>query len=544
MIISEEWKKYCKNFWQDDFRWDVVKAKTYSKKEIRKYCHALKIARDTFSNNHNPDERKKYLKFCSLKNELSFEYTSKMHEIYITCTAFNEDLISIQQGKNNSGEIRKKIIENFNKGKNYQELVSKFGQRRVDDFGANCRNFFNWWDDWGYGFKSKSSNKGIFFITEIGNDSADKFDSDSHCLAIFRDQLKKYQFPNFSENQLSLEIADKEAIKPYYGIVQILYKVPNNFVTKDEFILFVSKTKNNEENSINNTVKLIKNYRKLSEHKKESLNNYLNFKDKNKRANGQGQSYALTREVAEKSLQAFSLISGDLFESLDNKIFINNRKIKTAEKIINEFNSDPIKQYHEFKNTYEYNFSIGSRKYVNINEILKRNYFSIEDNSETISKKILTKYKGFKPERFDRDKKILLEIQLQKYYEKNVNILHDGDLELEIQTRPGKHNRETLEYNTFEVGEIDLLCKDLISGYYYVIEIKRDEADGKALGQLLQYMGWVQRAFGKETRGILVSKKSSNKFNYAKDYIDKNLGELSQITLKFHDFTPEEPPQL
>ena len=64
-MISEEWKNFCKVFWQDDFRWDVVKAKNYSKKEIRKYCHALKIARDIFSNNQNLNERKKYLNFCS-----------------------------------------------------------------------------------------------------------------------------------------------------------------------------------------------------------------------------------------------------------------------------------------------------------------------------------------------------------------------------------------------------------------------------------------------------------------------------------------------
>ena len=31
---------------------------------------------------------------------------------------------------------------------------------------------------------------------------------------------------------------------------------------------------------------------------------------------------------------------------------------------------------------------------------------------------------------------------------------------------------------------------------------------------------------------------------YIGNYIDKNLGELSQITQKFHDFTPEQPPQL
>ena len=71
---------------------------------------------------------------------------------------------------------------------------------------------------------------------------------------------------------------------------------------------------------------------------------------------------------------------------------------------------------------------------------------------------------------------------------------------LEIIKRPGYKKRETLEYNTMIVGEIDLLCQDKISKEYYVIEIKRDKADGETFGQILQYMGWVYREFRKKTQ--------------------------------------------
>ena len=56
-----------------------------------------------------------------------------------------------------------------------------------------------------------------------------------------------------------------------------------------------------------------------------------------------------------------------------------------------------------------------------------------------------------------------------------------------------------------EVGEIDLLCKDKISQDMFVIEIKAEEADGQTLGQILSYMGWVDKEFkNSKVRGIIV----------------------------------------
>ena len=64
----------------------------------------------------------------------------------------NNNLITIQEGLNKSGKKRWEILTDFNKDLNYKKLIDKHGKTQIDDFGANCRNFFNWWDDWWYAF--------------------------------------------------------------------------------------------------------------------------------------------------------------------------------------------------------------------------------------------------------------------------------------------------------------------------------------------------------------------------------------------------------
>ncbi len=113
---------------------------------------------------------------------------------------------------------------------------------------------------------------------------------------------------------------------------------------------------------------------------------------------------------------------------------------------------------------------------------------------------------------------------------------------LEIQKRPGSEQRKTLEFDTYIVGEIDLLCKDLISGKHYVIEIKRDEADGDTLGQIMQYMGWVSKEYKTKPKGIVICYHQSEKYSYATSYIKNHVGELKDIDIYTHNFTDENPP--
>ena len=548
--MNSFWKKYAKSFWKDEFFWEIVKAKSYTDEEIRKWSHLLKIARDHLTKD-NLAKRKKYLKFCGYNLEQeSFDIGySKPLEAFLTCEGLNKRIFKLQVGISlERYNKRRAILEDYNKNFSYEQLKKKYEKKILDDFSANGRNALNWWDDWGYAVRSNFSKNpkenNYLFITEIGNDSCEQYNNKDACLSIFRDQIKKYQTPLCSDPQLDL-FNTNIGVKPYYAIIQIVLGLKKKYIDKREYILFVNKVKNHEEKTINDVIDLIEKFRKLKEKQKKEVVQYIKLKDSSQRnRNKKSKIYQTTSENSDKSMQAFMNYSGDLFKP-DNNIrnisyHLPENKKNLAIKIIKKFKENPTKQYHGFINKYEYNLAIGKREYENIDEILKRNYFNI-DRPRPLSS---IYYKGIsRTEINTKQKRVLLELSIQKYFEKNIEILNKKfDLKLDILKRPGSNERKTLEFDTYVVGEIDLLCKDLMSEEYYVIEIKRDEADGDTLGQIMQYMGWVSKEYRTAPKGIVICYHQSEKYSFATSYVKNHIGELKDIDIYTHDFTDEKPP--
>ena len=81
------------------------------------------------------------------------------------------------------------------------------------------------------------------------------------------------------------------------------------------------------------------------------------------------------------------------------------------------------------------------------------------------------------------------------------------------------------QYQTNEAGRIDILAIDT-NEQYVVIELKRDKASDVAMGQLLRYMGWVRMhlAQGESARGFVVGDSIDDRMVYAilaHDELDK-----------------------
>lgn len=76
-------------------------------------------------------------------------------------------------------------------------------------------------------------------------------------------------------------------------------------------------------------------------------------------------------------------------------------------------------------------------------------------------------------------------------------------------------NREGIEYPT-GVGPIDILAIDS-SGKFVVFELKLNKGPDQTVGQIMRYMGWVQKhlAEGNDVRGVIVAQKISEKLKYA-----------------------------
>src|SRR3989344_4539280 len=88
-----------------------------------------------------------------------------------------------------------------------------------------------------------------------------------------------------------------------------------------------------------------------------------------------------------------------------------------------------------------------------------------------------------------------------------------------------------MEYDTKEVGKIDLLCKDK-KGVHVVIELKKGRESDKVVGQTLRYLGWVEKNFNTKVRGIIIVNEPDERLQYALSPL-KDLIELKFYKVNF-----------
>jgi len=94
-----------------------------------------------------------------------------------------------------------------------------------------------------------------------------------------------------------------------------------------------------------------------------------------------------------------------------------------------------------------------------------------------------------------------LETDLRDYLAKNLNVVETG------LTLYADERGSGIEYPV-ENGRIDILAKDKHKDFL-VLELKVSEGRNKTLGQILYYMGWVDRnlANGRKVRGAIIAKE-------------------------------------
>jgi len=74
------------------------------------------------------------------------------------------------------------------------------------------------------------------------------------------------------------------------------------------------------------------------------------------------------------------------------------------------------------------------------------------------------------------------------------------------------------EYNTGEVGRIDLLAQHKTESRWLVIELKRAQSADQTIGQVQRYMGWVGQNLAddiEQVQGMVICKRSEPNLRYA-----------------------------
>jgi len=236
---------------------------------------------------------------------------------------------------------------------------------------------------------------------------------------------------------------------------------------------------------------------------------------------------------AEDSIQQFYTADGDLtkfskeiVEDADNlkgvaRVFIGKvLSIYFPEIFINIFGHQDMfleKIYSDYKpETY------GVELYLRNNYILldiKNKYASNLSNDEIghLFHKIFEIEKADIAESQDMEEQSKIEaLEVQHYQSlihRNFNPLFKGELKYHD---PDRQNEKNGHFDTQEVGVIDFLAIDQNTDLV-VIELKRDSTD-VTLGQILRYMGWVNKNLCKKdqkVKGIIIAETKDNRLEYA-----------------------------
>ncbi|MCW3134782.1 MAG: endonuclease NucS [Methanophagales archaeon] len=99
------------------------------------------------------------------------------------------------------------------------------------------------------------------------------------------------------------------------------------------------------------------------------------------------------------------------------------------------------------------------------------------------------------------------------------------------------------EYDTRNVGRIDLLCIDR-NRDFVVIETKKGKDSDKVVGQIQRYMGWINRNLaknGENVRGIIIVNEFDEWLDYAVSVNDNIQLKYYEVKFVVRDALPENP---
>ena len=282
-------------------------------------------------------------------------------------------------------------------------------------------------------------------------------------------------------------------------LLKALLKLDSRTISRDEFVIFVSHIQNSD-NDLQYICNLIQSYRQLNTSDRTRFLSSLNA-DKKRRA------YRVWSYAAD-------------FLCFPHYLDYSNASIRisdsvSAERILNWYESGNA-QYIEFDSTkdwFSYYGSVSSEPTPLEAIHYYRRMRSPDRARITFRQALRSGHISPRETELEFYCRIQAEAQLEDWLEYHLDRLEPGLIFLDRQ------------YETIDAGRLDLLAKDA-QGDYVVVELKRDMANDKALGQLLRYMGWVRMnlAVGNEVRGYVVGDEIDEGMVYAtlaNDTIDR-----------------------
>jgi len=337
------------------------------------------------------------------------------------------------------------------------------------------------------GFAWVNEKEKIAF-TQIGNLAIK-----SKNFSVFQKQVDRFQFYNPTCNTKEHKIIK---VNPVYFLTTLLLNLEEPHLTKEEYILFVAKQK--ENNDFEKSVELIENYRKLPSEKQQQLMDYLESilidADSSKRK-------SIFNTIKLESTYALQFFGCSSYLSYGDVLKLKSHK--DAKTYVKHFEKNEV--WIDFKEEKDWILYYGQALKETSSEYAKDYYVDISDVEAGISFLSEKKKRGLRVAIDEEKYKSILinEKLLEDFLE---NHLH----ELEPGLKLIKRQKVTL------VGRIDLFATDK-NGYCVIIELKKGRTADKVIGQALHYVGFIKEneANCRKVRVIIVGKTIDEKLKYA-----------------------------
>jgi hypothetical protein len=263
-------KEYQEWYVRDEGHWYVSKVKQYNPKAVQLFAESLKII-DSILNASPGDEMwVQFQNFYPNETESNLEtkklFLSDYSVLFICLNFLKADLIDLSHLEstnkkkfNQFSQIQKEFIV----GENYNFFVEKYGLPLLKrELLIYYRNFKSWLGK--FGFFGEYGNK-TAYITDAGREFFMNSSDIQISNAIFLNQIKKYQLwnPTIDEKYIDFKV------RPYYLLLDVLLRLDNYF-SKIEYVLFITKIKSHNEIELSNQVNLIKQFRALDPEEKKA----------------------------------------------------------------------------------------------------------------------------------------------------------------------------------------------------------------------------------------------------------------------------------
>jgi len=353
------------------------------------------------------------------------------------------------------------------------------------------------------GIKTKMQTLGLLWIKDSSKiaitSAGERFLKDNEFIKIIEHQLWKFIWSNPTQKK---KIYHDTLLVPHVFLCEVLLEVEGNYITHNEYTLFVCKADTHDD--LDQVVKDIREWRKIKIKQQEEILTRLKELKSSKRGESLFNSINRNKPYALGFFTNTTYLSNN-----EQKISITNNKKKLVEEKLKDFKANSnliefasLEDWIDFYGDFNKNYSA----------LEALEYFESKAKVEKYRNKALDLFKKNRHLRNSQDaeeykRKLLQEQEMHDYYEKYPSRIEDG-----LKLVP-----DGSKYQTNGAGEIDLLCKD--KDGYVVVELKRNKASDKTIGQTLRYIGWVKENLCQNSktkvRGIILSRSHEKKIIYA-----------------------------